>query len=417
MFKEDSNTMHRHIVLIGLNYQPKKSTGDKNFWVELIPFLAMSLEYITIISIRKHPAGNEIMDINGCKVDIRYFSPKLLETPDTEYDRPRVFWKKGEFPSFLGIIEKLLNIKSIVKEMRAINKKNPFNHVHLMDNFGPVNRIISVEVKKIGIGATISVSAMAYQGKNPFLYHIYLRLSYKYPNLFVIPYSLSFKKKLIKLGLRNTQVKHIRWGKIMENHNSLKSNIKTISKKKLGLYDNKILFLWAGYLQQIRKTDFLFALKGAKSALKKGLDATFYFAFKPESFKKNIQEYHQPEAGIYVQPTSVEQFCLLKTASDIFYSPILNKRCIIAPPLTWIEVMSSGTPILTTNVPGVKEIIVDGNTGFIAKNENDLILKMFKIKENFLTMSKYCKQKIINDYNISNISNKYLELWFNKGKK
>ncbi len=406
--------MHRHVVLIGLNYQPKKSTGDKNFWVELITMLSITLKYITIISIRKHPVNNEIMDINGCKVDIRYFSPKLLETPDAEYNRPMIFWKNGKYPYFFGIIEKSLNIKSIIKELKSINKRKPITHIHLMDNFGAVNRIISGKAKKIG--ATISVSAMAYQGKNPFLYHVYLRLSYKYPDLFVIPYSLSFKRKLLQLGLRNTQVKHIPWGIIMENNNSYKSYIRTTYKKKLGLPENKILFLWAGYLQQIQKTDFLFALKGAKSAIKKGLNAIFFFAFKPESFKKDIQEYNQPDAGIYVQPTSVEQFCLLKTASDIFYSPILNKKCILAPPLTWIEVMSSGIPILTTDVPGAKEIIVDGHTGFIAKNENDLILKMFEIKENFLTMSKYCKQKIINDYNIYDISKKYLELWFSKGK-
>ena len=212
--------MHRHVVLIGLNYQPKKSTGDKNFWVELITMLSITLKYITIISIRKHPVNNEIMDINGCKVDIRYFSPKLLETPDAEYNRPMIFWKNGKYPYFFGIIEKSLNIKSIIKELKSINKRKPITHIHLMDNFGAVNRIISGKAKKIG--ATISVSAMAYQGKNPFLYHVYLRLSYKYPDLFVIPYSLSFKRKLLQLGLRNTQVKHIPWGIIMENNNSYK---------------------------------------------------------------------------------------------------------------------------------------------------------------------------------------------------
>ena len=79
--------------------------------------------------------------------------------------------------------------------------------------------------------------------------------------------------------------------------------------------------------------------------------------------------------------------------------------------------MSSGIPVLTTDVPGVREIIIDGRTGFIAKNENDLILKMFKIKENFLTMGKYCKQKIIKDYNINNSSKKYLELWCRCGEE
>lgn len=402
--------MYKHVVLVGLNYQPEKSTGDKNFWIQLITKLSVTLEHITVISIRKHFINYEIMNLNKCKIEIRYFSPKLIETPDAEYPKTKVFWKSGKFPSFFAIIEKLLNIKRIIKELKIISKENPFGHVHLMDNFGAANRIISRAVKKMR--ASISVSAMAYQGRNPVFYHLYLRLSYKISNLYVIPYSLSFKRKLIELGLKKSRLKHIQWGIIPDNADFKILNKKTEIKKELGLPNNKILFLWAGYLQQIQKDDFLFALKMAENALEKGLNAVFYFAFKPECFIKDFEKFNQCIEGIYVQPTNVEQFRLLKTASDIFYSPVLNKKCIVAPPITWIEVMSTGTPVLTTSVPGVNEIITDWQTGFIAVNKNDLILKMFKIKENYLPMSKYCKQKILDDYNINRICKKYLELWF-----
>jgi len=99
--------MYKHIVLIGLNYQPIRSTGDKNYWVELVPLLARNLDRITILSVRKHTCEVDKLYISGCNVTIRYIHPKFLETPDVKYSRPRIFWRKGAFPSWLGVIEKM----------------------------------------------------------------------------------------------------------------------------------------------------------------------------------------------------------------------------------------------------------------------------------------------------------------------
>ena len=47
-------------------------------------------------------------------------------------------------------------------------------------------------------------------------------------------------------------------------------------KKILGIIPNKPLILWAGYIQQIGRRDFLYAYEIAKNALSKGLNATFF---------------------------------------------------------------------------------------------------------------------------------------------
>jgi len=401
--------MYKHIVLIGLNYQPNRSTGDKNYWVELVPLLAKKLNRITILSVRKHSCEVEKIYINGCNVTIKYIYPRFLETPDVKYSRPRIFWRKGAFPSWLGVIEKKLNISRIADELKSIYREYPFDNIHLMDNFGLGNKTIV----KIGMfcKATTSVSAMAYQGKNPFWYHPYLKFSYNIPNLFVVSYSLAFQKKLIEIGLDKDRVRHIPWGVVPYDRDFSFLGNEQLAKKKLGLPINKPLFLWAGYIQQIQKADFLLALNQAKKALREGLNGIFYFAFKPEAKLGGDKRLNNAEDEIIVRSTTVEEFTLLKKAVDIFYSPVYNKNVILAPPLTWIEVLNEGTPIVTTNVGGADEIVDDGKTGFIAKNEEDIANNLFDISMRYQEMKESCYKKVQEKFDIHKVAEEYLKLW------
>jgi glycosyltransferase involved in cell wall biosynthesis len=182
----------------------------------------------------------------------------------------------------------------------------------------------------------------------------------------------------------------------------------------LGLPDNKPLILWTGYIQQIGKEDFLLAIKTAQESLKRGLDVVFYFAFKPESFEKKFSSFHNPAKGINVKPTVAEEFDSVKHCADILYSPIISKNCIIAPPLTWIEVMALGKPILTTDVGGACEIIQNGETGFIANSTEDLIEKMFDLVKIYPILKEKCIAKIKGKYNIDFTAAEYLRLFLNR---
>lgn len=396
---------NQHIVLIGFNFQPKRSTGDKNFWVDIISLLAKSLQRITVISIRHNPEEYEEYNENGCHISILYCSPRFLETPNVKYKRPKIFWRKGAFPGWLGVIEKILDGRRICDKLKEIYEKNPYDHVHLMDNFGFVNRLIAGNTP-----TRVSVSAMAYQGKNKLIYDKYISFSYKHPNIKVVPYSLAYAKKLRQLGINNP-IMCIKWG-VKLSRSAPELGKRNKSKKLLPFSVNKPLFLWAGYIQQIQRKDFLLAIKIAKQALTKGINGIFYFAFKPESLEKNFISFNNPEKGIYVSATSVKEFSLLKASADIFFSPVANKNCILAPPLTWIEVLSYGVPILTTNVKGVEEIVIDGETGYKAINDDVLMEKIFTVADRYKNMISYCYNKAFNSYNIENTLNDYLNLWY-----
>jgi glycosyltransferase involved in cell wall biosynthesis len=400
--------MNKHIALIGFNYQPRRHTGDKNFWVELIPLLAKKLEQITIFSIRRHPNGSEEQTVNGCHLSINYIRPRFLETPDGTSHEPRMFWKGGAFPHWLGVIEKQMSILRLVSSLKSIHRKNAFGHIHLMDNMGPGNILLAKFARSLG--CSVSVSALSYQGSNPFFYDRYLRLSYNAPNLSVIPCSRTFGNKLLELGVPSEKVVRIPWG--VYPGRAVSSIDKSLLKKALGFSDGRPLILWAGYIQQIQRKDFLFALEQAKAALSKGLEATFCFAFKPESLETGFEKFHQPGDGVHVMTSDVTTFARLKDACDFLYSPIVNRQAIIAPPLTWVEIMAKGTPILTTNVGGAMEIVEDGKTGYAARGADDLRQAMSRMARNCSSMQQACIEKVRNEYNIENSVEKYLCHWF-----
>lgn len=66
---------------------------------------------------------------------------------------------------------------------------------------------------------------------------------------------------------------------------------------------------------------------------------------------------------------------------------ILNSSCVVLPSYregtsrVLLEASASGRPIITTNVPGCKEVVLDKKSGFLckAKNSHDLYLKMKKM--------------------------------------
>lgn len=394
---------YKHIVLVGLNFQRSRHEGDKNFWIELLPYLAMRLKRITVFSVRNEAVSTDSYRFGDCYIEIRYISSKILRIG--ENGRKRLHLSKKRFPGFLGVLEKLLNTKELCFELERIYKKEQYDCIHLMDNMGFANRIIAGNVP-----VKVSVSAMAYQDRNRLIYDKYLLLSYKHPNLTVVPYSRTYSQKLETLGVPKTGIKHIRWG-VKVNTAERNEEAKVQSKIKLCLSTDRPLFLWAGYIQQIGPRDFMLAYNCAKEALEKGLGAIFYFAFKSKKILQEFLYLHNPARGIIIRHTTVEEFSFLKKATNIFYSPVCNNKVILAPPLTWIEVMNQGVPILTTNTKGAGEIVEDFKNGFIAKDKPDIVKKIFEIAQSYKKMRENCCQKIKEKYDIRDSAKHYLQLF------
>jgi hypothetical protein len=384
-----------HIVFIGINYQQKRSSGDKNFWIDIIQQVSIQVSRITILCIRDDFQQTESFKINECDIIIHYIKPKLLESPDTKHTWKRIFWNGGAFPRGFGVIEKILNVRSILKKLHRLHLEHPYDHIHLMDNFGFGNPLIAANAH-----TSVSVSAMAYQGgKYNLIYNLFLKLCYSHANLTVVPYSMCYKEKLVNIGLSVKRICHIHWGVIPSN------------QTKANRPAEKPLILWTGYIQQIKRVDFLYALRIAHLAIEQGIQASFYFAFKPESFEAGFEQCHDPENGITVKTTTVQEFAELRKNVAIMFSPVVGRSTILAPPLSWLEMLNAGVPIVTSDVPGASEAVIDGVTGCIANTEEELVSALFNVVGNYKVMGDSCRQHISKNYDIESCTQQYLELW------
>lgn len=103
------------------------------------------------------------------------------------------------------------------------------------------------------------------------------------------------------------------------------------------------------------------------------------------------------------------------------YEEMIKIDCLVLPSYreglskVLIEASSVGVPIVTTNVPGCKDVVLDNETGFLCevKNATDLALKMEKMlnlkKEHLIEMGIKARERAITVFDEKIIINHYKE--------
>jgi glycosyltransferase involved in cell wall biosynthesis len=406
----------RHLVLVGIDFVPRRATGDKNFWAALLPELARGIDRISIVSVRDAPEPRERVRIGACEIDIRYIPPALPRSGGpTSIGRRLLGWQGGSHPRIEGLIGKQLVTRRIMGEIRDVLEGTTDVQVHLMDNFGPANHLLAWLVRRHG--ARMSVTAIAYERRGRRTYDWFLRISYRVPGVRVIALSRTFERRLRVLGVRRAMVSRIPWGVHPQTSVAAKERAdgSAAARARLGIPLDLPAVLWAGFIQQIREPDFHLAYDVASRAREGGLEASFVFAFKPETFRPEYAALDRPASGIRVLPTPIEVFADARAAADVLFSPIEARDCIVAPPLTWIECMATGIPVVSTDVPGADELIEDGRTGYRAGDRADLAVKLQVACERFIEMGEACRGKVAAEYDLVDIGRAYRRLWFGTG--
>jgi glycosyltransferase involved in cell wall biosynthesis len=130
-----------------------------------------------------------------------------------------------------------------------------------------------------------------------------------------------------------------------------------------------VRLLWSGFLQQIGREDLLRTVAVARRVREKRQDVEFTFSLKPECFTSEFAALDAP--GVAVRAGG-QAFLGSLGSFDAFLSPVSDVRSTPAPPLTWLEAYAAGTPVITTFHPGVAEVVVDGDSGIVAGDYDDL---------------------------------------------
>ena len=98
--------------------------------------------------------------------------------------------------------------------------------------------------------------------------------------------------------------------------------------------------------------------------------------------------------------------------TDVFALPSQIEGC----PLSILEAMSSGVPVVATRVGGIPEILDDGIEGYLVSTENnkELAERLIELLSNSKLreyMGKQGRLRVCKNLNIKNVLPQYLELF------
>ncbi len=322
----------KNVLLLGFGFYLHRNSGDKNFWLGLSRELSFMLDKIVIVSANSSPTKFE-QEGNIYQYNFQSsFHRKKAGGKDERFQ----FLKNS--PPWRAV-QRSATLLKLIPFLKKLVKHHNIQVIHLMDNFGFLTGLVKLFFPKLKVYATaITYNIHSFPAKP---YSFYQKIVFGNLDKVVVS-SNAYKQKLIEHNFSREKLKVIRWGIPVSNgEERMPENGKAYRSKKV--------ILWTGFTQQVKEKSFYLSLSLAKNILKKNPFVDFIFAFKPECFDKKY-EYFRGE-HIQVLTTKPEDFKNLLPKVDLLLAPIDNYSSTVAPPLTWIECMSLGIPVISTPVP------------------------------------------------------------------
>ncbi|MCK4347160.1 MAG: glycosyltransferase family 4 protein [Thermoplasmatales archaeon] len=143
---------------------------------------------------------------------------------------------------------------------------------------------------------------------------------------------------------------------------------KVTARKKLNLPENEFVLLYIGNLSEVRfSPDFIESVK----FLKFRNNLLLIFANQVDTYWQNNNAFHNKNVILRKGILDEKQKALLYNAADAFILPFSKKMnsfkhvFIIDPPITMLEAMSCGVPVIAPDVFSIPKIIKNGYNGYI----------------------------------------------------
>jgi N-acetyl-alpha-D-glucosaminyl L-malate synthase BshA len=178
----------------------------------------------------------------------------------------------------------------------------------------------------------------------------------------VIALTEDMKRKMQKIYDRNVFV--IPNGIDLERFNNLP---KETLRKRWKIKDEDEIITFVGTLRPIKGVEYL--IRAMKIVRQKSTGARLMLVGdgeEREKLEKLVKELILEEYVRFIGKVQNEKVPEYMVASDIFILPSLSEGF----PVTVLEAMASGLPIIVTRVRGLQEIIKDGENGFLVEPKN-----------------------------------------------
>jgi len=219
-----------------------------------------------------------------------------------------------------------------------------------------------------------------------------------YKHLPTIAVSHSTKEELIKIGFHKKNISIVYNGMYKKNK----------KRKELKKYAHPtILFL--GRIKKYKRVDLL--VKSFKTIVEKVPNARLIIAgWGTDAFNITdlVMKNNLRRKIILRGPVSSKEKQTLLAKSWVYVNPSIGEGWSLGV----IEANAEGTPAIGFDVPGLSESILNGKTGFLVKNEKELIQKICKLLNNKQLAEKMGKKATnrVQDFNWDRAANESIHI-------
>lgn len=183
----------------------------------------------------------------------------------------------------------------------------------------------------------------------------------------ILSVSEDLKLHIINLGIREDKVHVVPNGVDTEKFRSVG---REHARNLLNLPQDKNIVLFVGALRKIKGVDYL--IEAAKSFV--DANTELYMVGRDDGLKKSLEKRAKElKIANYIKftgPINHEDIPLWISASDILVLPSLSE----GRPNVVLEALSCEVPVVATDVGGIPELMVDGETGYLVPARNPEIL-------------------------------------------
>jgi glycosyltransferase involved in cell wall biosynthesis len=344
------------VGLVGVGYFPFLTAGEKNFYLRLVPYLREQLDDLVVVSVNDAADTLTYQDTPSGQVPIYNFERPIDGKRDNRHfgTTNGVTHYHHRHGAMREIAEKSGALALGARRIRRIVHDHSLDWLYFLDNFGP-----GMRYARRTFGTSVGFAAANYQPRGSRYDAMQRRFVDKLD--LVVTYSKAYRD-ILRTMTAAERIEVIHWGVDADKLTPIPEDKRAATRAQLGIPPTSTMVVWSGFLQQIQAEDFRRTIAIARDVRRVRPDIEFLFCFKPETYRTEFAD--ESAEGVRVL-CGVSQFLDVVGAADLFLSPVGNVRSTVSPPLTWIEAMSMGTPVLSTRVGGAAEVIDDGVSGYL----------------------------------------------------
>lgn len=352
-----------NILIVGAGIFAFRTAGEKNFLLSLMPRLLQEEVNVSVFSLNDAPERQHLFRTAAGDVTIHCQRRPFHRNLDRFFfDAPHGRSYHHRHGPLWESVERTVALLWSLPRLRRVVREKAIDVVHFSDNFGP---LMSVAGSAAGAKGTTFTAANYNPRRAQRRYDSYLRWSMN-GLTGVGVFTQAYQTILRRLGVR-VPLLPLTWGVPPVDPSCVDK--KRAAGRTAWLEGPGPLFVWCGFLQQTGERELYTAARAFDQAVRYVPTARLVIALKPESFRESYLALARPHTRVV---TGVADILALLAGADFLLSPILDRSSTVSPPLTWLESLSVGTPIVTTRAGGTDELFAGSSAVLIANDEGEL---------------------------------------------